>query len=273
MSRLNEAVIASIAYRIKKGESLNSISKTLNVGKSTLYYYYKKIKGKRYQEPKYAIRLSEKEGEILGIFVGDGSQHYAKSNWNYQTNIHFGNYPDYANYVKNLFETYFNKKWRLGKEISPKNIRYRLRVSDKKIFNYFSHFINYDKHTKHDTVRLKPIKLPLQYKIGFLRGLVDTDGTVCQERESKSIKVVYYTTSSALAKQILKILKELDMACGTSKVTRPDLKDLYNVYILRRDVGKFLKLVKPYKARKFGLVIQSGRMPAWQVSDKAKSRP
>ncbi|HKZ49583.1 MAG TPA: LAGLIDADG family homing endonuclease [Candidatus Nanoarchaeia archaeon] len=255
MGRLNEATIDSIVYRIKKGESLNSISKTLNLGKSTLYYYYKKIKGKRYKEPKYSIRFSEKEGEILGIFVGDGSQHYAKSNWNYQTNVHFGNCPDYANYVKNLYETYFNKKWRLGKEIDPKSIRYRLRVSDKKIFNYFSNFIHYDKHRKHDTVSLKALKLPLRYKIGFLRGLLDTDGTVCQERATNRIKIVYYTTSNALAKQILKILREMRIACGISKVVRKGWKDLYNVYVLQHDVDKFLKLIKPFKARKFGPVV------------------
>ena len=40
-----------VATEIKNGTSINKISKNTGYGKSTIYYYYKKINGKKYKEP------------------------------------------------------------------------------------------------------------------------------------------------------------------------------------------------------------------------------
>ena len=253
MKRLNEDEIKLIIDKIKKGESLNKISSSMDLYKSLVYYYYKKLKGKKYNEPIFKIRFSEVDGEIIGILTGDGSQHYAKINWNYQTNIHFGDNVGYVNYVKSLFENYFNKKWALYKgNTKDKHINYRLRVVDKKIFDYFSNYIKYNRHKKHDTVRLKTTDLPNHFKIGFLRGLIDTDGTICIC--DNRIRIMYYTTSNELAKQIKSLLEAFQIEIGLYKAIRKNRKDLYTIQVLKTSTDKFLKLIKPYKFKSKGLV-------------------
>lgn len=252
MVRLNQTLKESMITKIKQDISINKISNSLGLGKSTIYYYYKKINGKKYKKPVFNIQYSETEGEILGIFIGDGSQHYSKSNCNYQTSIHFGNRLEYIYLVKGLFERYFNKKWPLYKEITKEGrIKYRLRVVDKTIFDYFPNYIDYDKHSKHNTVKLRTILLPTPFKIGLLRGLVDTDGTVCKCKDGR-IRIQYYTTSEVLAEQIKGLLQEFNITCFISKSIRYKLKDIYQVGVYKKDVVRFIKQIQPYKAINMG---------------------
>src|SRR3989344_2311619 len=249
-------ITLEILKSIRNGESLGSISRRTGIWKSTLYYHYKRIHGKKYKEPKYSIRFSEKEGEIVGIFAGDGSQVYCKSNCNYQTNIHFGDYKGYISYVKELYEKYFNKIWRLNQD-SRKDccVTYRMRMVDKKIFNYFSNYIDYNPHHKHNTVRLKTLKVPNRFKIGFIRGLIDTDGTICKERTGR-LRIAQYTTSRSLAKQITRIITSFEITCYRYERKRKGYKRIYINVISARDIGRFLKTFKPFKGRKFGPVAQ-----------------
>ena len=251
MGKLDSIKKQKMVNNINNGKSINKISSTLNIPKSTIYYYYKKIKGKRYQEPQYDIEFSEKEGEIVGIFAGDGSQNYNKINCGYQTNIHFGNNVPYVTYVKKLYETYFNKKWASWQENTKDGfIKYRLRVVDKKIFNYFEQYLNYEKSHKHDTVQLKPLSFPQGFKKGFLRGFLDTDGTI--SLSDNRIRIVYYTTSEILAQQIKKMCEEFKIFVSIQKRTRKQYKTLFNVYVLASSIDRFLNLIQPFKKYRLG---------------------
>ena len=241
----------SLIKEIKNGISINKISRKLNLANSTIYYHYKKIKGKKSKDSNFIINFSENEGEIVGIFTGDGSQHGDIPHGNYKTNIHFGNNLAYVNYVKNLYDNYFNKTWSLYKEF-PKgyDIKYKLNAVNKKIFNYFPNYIIYKRETKHNTVKLKTLNLPKHFKIGFLRGLVDTDGTVC--KYDNRIRVIYYTTSKILAKQIKLLLKDIEVKSEVYMTKKQGYKDLYMVQLSQKDVIKFLNKVRPYKQRRLG---------------------
>jgi hypothetical protein len=81
---LSSQLLASITKDILDGLSLKKISIKYGCAKSTLYYHYKKLKGKRYQQPNVAPMFSEIDGEIVGIFAGDGSQYYSKKNSHYE---------------------------------------------------------------------------------------------------------------------------------------------------------------------------------------------
>lgn len=243
-----------IIKEINDGTSINKISKKLNISKSTIHNYYRKIKGKKYKDSSFIVNFSENEGEIVGIFTGDGSQHGDIPHGNYKTNIHFGSNLDYVNHVKNLYDTYFNKSWSIYKEF-PKgyNMKYRLNAVNKKIFNYFLNYLIYKRETKHDTVKLKTLNLPKNFKIGFLRGLVDTDGTVC--KYDNRIRVIYYTTSKILAKQINLLLKDFQIKSGVYITKKEGYKDLYMVQLSQKDVIKFLKIIKPYKQKRIGPIV------------------
>jgi len=117
MPRLGPDVKEKLIFLIENDISINQISKKLNLGKSTIYYYYKKIKGRKYKIPEFTPGFTEKEGEIVGIFAGDGSQYFHSKSYHYEVNIHFGKKSyNYLLYVKKLFDNYFNKQVYIHKE-------------------------------------------------------------------------------------------------------------------------------------------------------------
>ncbi|MBI4210700.1 MAG: hypothetical protein HY544_04315 [Candidatus Diapherotrites archaeon] len=247
MSRLTFEEKGLVEKLILQGVSLNKISKITGRNKSTLYWYYAKLKGgKKFEEPQFETNYSELEGEIVGIFAGDGSQHHAKDRGSYAVNVHFGKL-EYVKYVKGLFESYFNKKFRLKKESMG---RFRLTTYSKKIFWHFMSYLDYVPQIKHCTVKLKRADFPREFKIGFLRGLVDTDGTICRCKD-KRIRIAFYTTSESLANQTKSLLAEFGFHSFTSVNHRANLKDCHSTYLLSRSVGSFIELIRPYKARKF----------------------
>ena len=252
MRRLTPNEKELIIKLIWEGVSLNKISLLTKRRKSVLYYYYKKIKGKKYKEPQFEITFSESEGEIVGIFAGDGSQYYAKSNGAYQVNVHFGNVPEYISYVKELYESYFGKKWAENMHVNHyPNPTYRIRVSDKKIYFFFWNYLEYVSQIKHCTVRLKTMDFPKKFKIGFLRGLLDTDG--CVYTNGKYISIRYYTTSSALAEQICSLLSSLGIVSSLYRiVSKKGYKDIFVIQIWAKSKDRFLNMIKPFKARKLG---------------------
>jgi hypothetical protein len=253
MGRLNVEQKEKIISNILLSKSINKIRSETKLAKSTIYYCYKKIKGKKYMEPKYEICFSEKEGEIVDIFAGDGSQYYYRPRGCYQTNIHFGNVNEYAHYVKKLFERYFNKKWNLWKEVTKEeHVKHRLRVIDKKIFGFFKNYLEYDSRIKHSTVCLKNLFFPRGFKIGFLRGLLDTDGCICLSQGRK--RVAWYTTSRKLSGDTKKFLADLNIGSNTYKIDRSHIKNknIFTTQIFEDEVDKFLKLVRPFKSKKLG---------------------
>ena len=235
---------------IEENASLNNISKQTGLAKTTIYYYSRKIIGKKYFEPEFELEYSETEGEIAGIFAGDGSQFHDSERGSYQVNVHFGK-TDYVFYVKDLFEKYFNKKFRLQQESRGRS---RLCTQSKKIFCHFKNYLEYNSRVKHSTVKLKSLNFPEKFLIGFLRGFLDTDGTIslCSDRP---MRIVYTTTSKELASQLKTILRKFDIDCGGYTAKRLNLKDLHQVYILARSNEQFLQKVKPFKRKRLGPLV------------------
>lgn len=261
MTLLRPELKGEIIKQIKKGTSINKISIMCGVGKSTIYYYYKKIKGKKYKEPQFTLSASEIEGEIVGIFAGDGSQFYYPVSGAYPINIHFGvKSEQYAKYVKKLFELYFNKKFRLSYEKSGRIIR--LRTQSKKIFYYFKNYIIYDSHSKHSTVRLNSLTIPNEFKIGFLRGLFDTDGSVIYLQKEKRVRIAFYTTSSELMKQAQALMNEFNFKYGCCiRTSKKGHKNVHVLWLWKESNDKFLKTIVPYKARLLkGPVVKPGHV-------------
>jgi len=242
---------------INSGTSINKISKGLNLGKSTIYYHYKKIKGKRYKEPQFISNLSKEEGEILGIIIGDGSLFYRKNNWNYCIKIRFGKInKEYSIYVKKILERFFKKKFYLYEDCKDK---LSLITTDKKIYNHLMNFIDFNKGRKYSTVKVKNLKkLPNSFKKGLIKGLIDTDGSVCQGKDGR-IRIGFYTTSKKLSKQFVELLKQFNFKYGyyitkpkSHYMQRKEYKSniLYSTYIWKESIVHFIKLIKPYKSNK-----------------------
>lgn len=244
--RLANELLYEVEEGILAGESLNKLSETLNLGKSTLYYYYKHLKGKRYQEPHVTPGSSELEGEIVGIFAGDGSQYYDKKRGSYQVNVHFGLQNEaYARYVQNLLASFFKKRFRF--RVYP--VQIRLRIESKSVYEYFKNYLEYVPSCKHATVRLRTHDLPLPFVRGFIRGLFDTDGSIRYNTHDKTIRATYHTTSQALADDVSEILTQCTIEYTRYIQDRAGFKRMYIVRIRTRSVRSFLKTFKPFKEK------------------------
>ena len=251
MKRLTIFQKQRIINLINDGISINKISELTSRAKSTIYYYYKKIKGKKTKPLNLRPEFTEKEGEIVGIFVGDGCQVFSKLNYNYSTDISFGikNY-DYLFYVKSMYEGYFKKKFYI---VRYKDRNVRIKTSSKELFEYFHYYLDYNCHIKHSTVKLKSLDAPLEFKIGFIRGLLDTDGCIFYSKKEKRTRISFMTTSEELAKQVKIILNnDFDIPANIYLIRREHKgeKDIYNINVLSKGIGKFLRIFRPFKAKK-----------------------
>ena len=180
----------------------------------------------------------------------DGSQYHDRNQWAYEVNVHFGGHNlAYAQYARNLFETFFNKKFRLARE---KSGVFRLRIRSKKIFSYFSTYIDYLPQRKHVTVHLKTLEIPSAFKIGFLRGLFDTDGCVYLDKHRvgrKTYKHYGWTITSysvRLIEDIIQLLKQL----GFSPTHRTSQKSVF----LRRqgEIARYFHEIKTHNPKHAG---------------------
>lgn len=197
-------------------------------------------------------RYSEIEGEIVGIFTGDGGLYFWNKNYSYDVSIYFGKKNiDYAFYVMELFERYFKKKFKF-KKVHASTIK--LYTKSKEIHCFFHHYLDFEDSSKCDTVKLKEISSNKKFLVGFLRGLLDTDGCIHVRKDNGSLRITYCTTSEELSKQIKTILSGFKIKSSISLNIRNrgrNEKPTYYVSIWKRDVDTFLKLVDPYKLKKF----------------------
>jgi len=205
---------------------------------------------KKYVPPTIPPDASEEVGEVVGIFAGDGSQYFEPKKYAYEVNVHFGitNFW-YAWYVRQLYESFFQKKFRLQREGKT---QLRLRTSSKEIYAFFSKHLVYDSQIKHSTVKLRKTELPTSFKLGFLLGLFDTDGHVSLDKDR--IRIGHTTTSQKLASDVSHILSELGIV--HSVYIRDNRhrghKTVYVNSILSAGIDTFLNRVKPFKAHKLG---------------------
>ena len=131
--RLKPEIKNKIIKAISSGKSINWISQEYGLAKSTIYHYFKKIKGRRYPKLNLSPSYSEVEGEIIGIFTGDGGLYFWKKNYSYDVSIYFGlKNIGYAKYVQNIFEQYFKKKFKIVRISTLRLSTKRLRKKSRK---------------------------------------------------------------------------------------------------------------------------------------------
>ena len=104
-------VNAQTIMLLKRKISLNKISIMTGLSKSTLYFHYKKLFGKKIKPFKFLFKNEEEKWEFLGIFAGDGSFYLNKREGKYVISIATGYYErQYATFLEEIFIKWFNKK-------------------------------------------------------------------------------------------------------------------------------------------------------------------
>lgn len=239
--RLTTHQLEEIERLTKRGLSLNHIAKTLGVSKTTVYYHFRKTRGMTTKKPNIRFESDYKFGEVIGIFAGDGSFHFEPKGYHYQVRVHFGiKSMNYLKYVKFLFDKSFGKEFPIYKGGSK---RYVLQAYSKDIAQFFLSVMNFEPSNKSNTVYLRrPFLSNSEFTRGFLRGLLDTDGTICNTKTGTAI--AFYTSSEKLAKQISFCLRKFEIKHGISS---PRTRNLFHVYILKADNNRLIKTLMPFE--------------------------
>jgi hypothetical protein len=247
--RLSKETKNELVIKILEGVSIKKISKQMNLNTATIYYYYEKIKGRKYKKLELKPGFTKEEGEIVGIFAGDGSQWFGKKDYSYEVRVHFGyKNKDYALYVKELYEKYFGKIFELWNDGTK---TWRLRTTSKDIYYFFHIYMDFVPQIKHCTVKLRTLYYPEKFKIGFLKGLIDTDGHIGLHKHNQKV-VNFCTTSKELAIQITQILRELNILYSHYVQTRRNHKPVHYVKLYQRSVAKFINQIRPFKMKRLG---------------------
>jgi hypothetical protein len=249
MRRLTRAEKELIILRVNQKHSLYKICKELNLSKTTVYYHFRKLKGRTFVPLIVHSTDDQLEGEVVGIFTGDGS--CCKSKWDYDAYIAFGKQNQkYAEYVRDIYERFFSRKFAIVPHM-PWTIK--IRFTSKSYQYYFHRHLEFTNSGKALNVRLKTMLHSDEFLIGFLRGLLDTDGTVYFN--GKTLGIRYYTASAPLVEQLCYILTYFDIEHRIYSYSSHKSKNPQYHVMLRKqeDCRNFLTLVQPYKGRKTGL--------------------
>lgn len=206
--RLSEEEKAKIKKLAQEGLSLEGISSILDVGKSTVYYHAKQYCRKQATLNLDALAMKEK-GYILGIFVGDGNLILRARNGQYGIKITLdkNNDQDIAGFMHTLFRKAGKKTLKRIEENSL-----CLRAFSIKLVEFV---LDYVSITKKDNSQRNVKSLinwkdwPLDFKIGFVSGLIDSDGYVYHSKSGKHYGAVIKTNNQSLGNQIQSILGDL----------------------------------------------------------------
>ena len=237
--RLTKKEIKKINLLVNKGYSLNSISKILNKSKTTIYYHFKKIKGRTYTSIQINLTNEELTGEFIGLFAGDGCLNTTKD-YRHRTFLCFNTKEE--KYTNNLIENVLIVIFGKRPMIYRQEHRLYLFYYSKQIHNLIYQYLKWNKkYRKTYSVELKE-KIHCQDFIkGFLRGCVDSDGYISQN------KISFATVSPGLKNDISHFLNEMDISHSARlyREKRENRKDIYHISIKKKDYVNFLKIIKP----------------------------
>ena len=237
--------VKEIKKLASKGKSVNTIKECLDLPKSTVYYHFKKEVGQKQKENAIEIPKDEEvKGELCGIFAGDGNFH-KDNNGHYRIQFFLNCNDEYWKKLEEFLSDKLHKKPMVfhNKEKSRTVIRY----NSKELYKMIKQHLEWE-GDKTVLIGLKKDQKLGRFKIGFLRGLIDTDGY----KEKKFRRYIYGTISRNLRNNFSKILNELDISHTNYKEeARKDAwKDMYKVRMSGDSVEVFNEKVKPRHPKK-----------------------
>lgn len=198
------------------------------------------------------MRITKELAELIGIHIGDGC---LSDNGRYKEYALLGDIDEEREYYDNHVVPLFNKiisKPLLGKEIKskcyPSNGVYGFKIFNDNIFNFYKS-LGITVGSKINT-KIPKIFLSERLLKSVLRGIFDTDGTLYFEKNrsakvpaNKVPNIKIGSTSKPLAKQIMKILKNLKFNPMWKRPYKGRRDKNFNYYVVihrKDDIKKFI---------------------------------
>lgn len=249
-NRLDSECLNSIQNLINEGYSLNEISKVLGKSKTTIYYHFRKIKGRTVKPISFMLEDPELLGEFIGLFAGDGSVSKTKD-YKYRVYLHF-NLKDEI-FTENLIDEVLMKLFGKRPMIFTKENRLNLCYYSRSISQLLRTYLVWEACARKTySVRLHENTYPKSFMIGFLRGCLDSDGHLSPKNIS------FATVSPGLKDNIVSFLEALsfDYSVRLNKEKRPNRVDIYHIRLFRKEHTRFIKEINPRNKR--GLYAPAG---------------
>lgn len=242
MKRFSNAEKRLIIKLLKKEKSLSFIAKEFNVGKNTIFYYRKKLLGLKIK--KVIINLSNERlvGEFIGIFAGDGYFQKDVRSYSYKIKIFFNKNE------KNLVDYYYDVIYSIFGKFPRKyfsNSMITLELSSKQVIEFIKNYLRWD-GKKSKTVFLvnPPESYSKNFIIGFIKGLIDSDGYVRKDRP----EIYFGTVSQKLFQNFIQSLGILNIAYKTYFQITTSHSKFCKVRISGNEFYNFIHIISPEKA-------------------------
>jgi intein/homing endonuclease len=240
-----------IRLLLTQGLSINKIRQRTGAAKSTIYFHYKRMYGRKTLPIQFNFNNREELGEFLGIFAGDGNC-YRRKNYGYIIRTYTGAYEkEYIRYLQLALSRWF------GKKPSTYSTKYKGNESCV-IFYYMSSEIHLLLKThlfwegkKGYSVRLKALNLgDSEFNRGFLRGLIDTDGSYYAPKR----RVSFSSVSPYLADQAHLIMMSFGLSPRRYLHKTQGRAPLHTLALHGKEAKSFLEQVRPNNPNKAPLV-------------------
>jgi len=222
----------NIILLLKLGYSINEINKITHKSKGTIYTYYKKLFGKKIKD----VSINEADDEFIG---------------EYMIRFFFNcNDLSHNSQLVEFFSKNFEKSPNIYKE---ENVLIFTYIS-KKLFKFLLNFVVWDisvdilgRNRKSRTIYLKPRDYSLNFKIGFLRGFMDSDGHISNK------KIQFSSASQRIMDKTMSFLLEcgfIDMNYYFYEEKRKNRVGMYHIALNKSERMNFFRRVQPRNLRK-----------------------
>jgi hypothetical protein len=236
--RLHPEELEEIECMIINDVSLNDLVKITGKNKTTIYYYFRNIIGKTFHPIIVDESNEELIGEFIGLFAGDGC-FYKEANGNYKIGLFFNKTEiRYVEELKIILQKIFRKSPRLDK----RDNRLILVYYSKNIYLLIKKYLDWNTTgRKTHSVHLKEDKYSQEFKIGFLRGSLDSDGYFSDKT------IMFASSSKRLIENIKSFLTDLNIPYHYNEYVekRSNRVNMHHVNIRRPDRERLIRLINP----------------------------
>jgi len=231
--------LEEIESLISKGVSLNDMAKILDRSKTTIYYHFRKIRGKTISPVEVRLKDDVLLGEFIGLFAGDGS-YYKMPNYKYTIRLHFNKTED--NYVRLLIDQVLVHLFGKPPMIFQQENRINLCYYSKNIYSLILDFLKWNSNEpKTYSVGLRTFNHSRNFYIGFVRGSVDSDGHI----SPKSISFATVSPELKCSIEFALTSLEFDFRTHLYKEKRMNRRDIYHISLFSKDFERFHDVVGP----------------------------
>jgi len=236
---------------VLSGQSVRSVSAELHIPLSTAYYHARSVCMHHAVLDLQALKEKE-QGYLLGIYVGDGSliRHKVRREYLLKVAFDISNDSDIVECVTSIFH-------KAGKSVTKTNWRSVtfLRIWSKPLYDFMrDHVLSRSIPTSNRRLKIlrHTEKWSHEFAIGFLGGLIDSDGHVARSKSGGHYGASITTSSNSLRDQLQGLCNSLGLTTTIRMDKRgaPKVRPRYSIYITCDSMRKICNEILSANERK-----------------------